>query len=92
MKARPDHLSALLADRGRTHGDFALQARIAQAIEAIMAMPESNWGSLSAPQREALGLIATKIGRILAGDPDHADHWRDIAGYAQLVADTLRQR
>jgi hypothetical protein len=33
-----------------------------------------------------LEMIAHKIGRVLAGDPNHADHWDDIAGYARLVA------
>ena len=34
-------------------------------------------------------MIAHKIGRILAGDPNHIDHWLDIAGYATLVAKEL---
>ena len=29
-------------------------------------------------------MILHKIGRILAGDPNHKDHWVDIAGYANL--------
>jgi hypothetical protein len=40
-------------------------------------------------QREALDMIAHKIGRILNGDPNYADSWVDIAGYAKLVADRL---
>ena len=44
---------------------------------------------LSPDQREALEMIAHKIARILNGDPDYADSWHDIAGYAQLVADRL---
>jgi len=34
-------------------------------------------------------MIAHKIGRILNGDPNYADSWIDIAGYAKLVADRL---
>ena len=34
-------------------------------------------------------MIAHKIGRILNGDPNYADSWVDIAGYAQLVANEL---
>jgi hypothetical protein len=33
---------------------------------------------------------AHKIGRILAGNPDHKDHWDDIAGYTTLVARELK--
>ena len=39
--------------------------------------------------REALFMIAHKIGRIVNGDPWYADSWVDIAGYAKLVADRL---
>jgi hypothetical protein len=39
--------------------------------------------------QESLDMITHQIGRIIAGDPGFADHWRDIAGYAQLVANRL---
>lgn len=29
-------------------------------------------------------MILAKIARIVSGDPNHADHWDDIAGYALL--------
>jgi len=45
--------------------------------------------ALAHDQQEALDMICHKIGRILNGDPDYADNWHDIAGYAQLVADRL---
>jgi len=50
----------------------------------------SKWSYLSPTQREALDMTAHKIGRILAGDPDHKDHWDDIAGYTTLVAKELK--
>lgn len=34
-------------------------------------------------------MIFHKIARILNGDPNYADSWVDIAGYAKLVADEL---
>ena len=40
---------------------------------------------MSTRQREALGQITFKIARILSGDPNHPDHWDDIAGYALLA-------
>lgn len=30
-------------------------------------------------------MIAHKIARILNGDPNYADNWHDIAGYATLI-------
>ena len=43
-------------------------------------------------QAEAMDMIIHKIGRIINGNPDVVDHWLDIAGYAQLVADRLNGR
>jgi hypothetical protein len=34
-------------------------------------------------------MTATKVARILCGDPLYVDSWRDIEGYARLVADRL---
>ena len=40
-------------------------------------------------QAEAIDMIFSKLARILNGDPNYADNWIDIAGYATLVADRL---
>jgi hypothetical protein len=39
--------------------------------------------------REALHMIAHKMGRIATGNPNIKDHWADIAGYATLIANLL---
>ena len=36
-------------------------------------------------------MIASKIARIVNGDPDYADNWHDIAGYARLVEKELEK-
>ena len=81
----------LLNERGKTHGPYELHAGIAQQIKSVMHLQYHNgyacWAKLEETQRESLDMIAHKIGRILAGDPDFRDHWDDIAGYAKLVAD-----
>ena len=86
-----DDLHELLKARGAQHGEFRDHARITQNLKAMMvdADGNSNWNTLSAIQRESLEMIVHKIGRILAGNPDYQDHWVDIAGYAQLVADRV---
>ena len=48
-----------------------------------------KWHLLAPDQKEALEMIAHKIGRILNGDPNYHDSWHDIVGYAKLVADRL---
>jgi hypothetical protein len=81
-------ISATLAERGVTHGDFKIHARITQNLKrAMLASP--NWDRLTDAQRESLEMQAHKQGRILAGDPEHADSWHDIAGYAKLVENDL---
>ncbi len=73
----------ILTNREATHGPFAETARIAQELKTVMVQSQ-GFSKLNHAQREALDLIATKIGRILAGDPTCEDHWGDIAGYAKL--------
>jgi hypothetical protein len=79
---------SLLEERGRTHGDFADHAAVTMAVKAAIHML-GNADKLSDVQHEALAMIAHKIGRIIAGDPNHPDHWDDIAGYARLVSQRL---
>jgi hypothetical protein len=61
---------------------------IAQTIKDMMKQ-EEGWARLDPDQKEALEMIVHKIARILNGDPNYADSWVDIAGYAKLVADRL---
>jgi Domain of unknown function (DUF6378) len=86
-----DTLDATLAERGARYGKFTSHAGITQAIKTFMRAT-GKWGALQADQQEALEMVAHKIGRILNGDPDYADSWIDIAGYARLVADRLEGR
>lgn len=82
----------LLAERGKTHGNWAVNAGVSQAIKEIM---RKECGTLPAPLQEALDVICTKLGRIAAGDALFYDHWKDIAGYAKLAeayCDELRPR
>ena len=78
----------LLDEREITHGDFATKARFIQAFKLMMRTAE-GYDDLSPAQRESLDMIATKIGRILHGQPNFADHWRDGAGYFELIVREL---
>lgn len=84
------NLGDILQERGKRYGPFIGHAIITQALKDVMRNTE-NWAILHADQREALEMIAHKIGRILNGDPNYDDSWDDIAGYAKLVADRLRE-
>lgn len=76
--------------RGTTHGDYTHMSIVIQKIKDAMRAGEA-WSQCSASQREALELTATKIGRIVCGDPNHVDHWDDIIGYCNLAMDRIPQ-
>ena len=77
-----------LQQRGTRYGEFPEHARITQNIKRAMA-DSPNWQQLSDDKKECLEMVAHKLGRILNGDPNYADSWHDIAGYATLVENTL---
>ena len=78
----PTLADEILDDRQKTHGNYEVTARLAQAIKTII---QNNAEFLTSDQNESLDMIATKIARILSGDPEEPDHWRDIMGYAALA-------
>ena len=81
---KKDIVEQILKDRGKTNGDFIEVSEVAQDLKRVM-VNSNGWSRLHDDHRECLDLIATKIGRILAGDPTYDDHWHDIAGYARLA-------
>ena len=84
-----DNIDDVLADRQTDHGNYADTARTVQHLKQAMR-EGNNWSILTDIQRESLDMIQMKVGRILSGDPGHADHWDDITGYARLAARTVR--
>lgn len=84
------NVTAVLNERGKRYGKFIDHAVVTQKIKHVINEHANlNPHGLGPDHREALEMIAHKIGRIVNGDPDYADSWVDIAGYAQLVADRL---
>lgn len=81
-------IEATLSERGNSHGNFTDNSRVAQQLKMIIR-EERGHRKLKPHQAEALDMICHKIGRIIAGKPNFEDHWRDIAGYATLVAKDL---
>lgn len=84
-----DNVQDTLNEREKRYGSFESHAQITQALKEVMHL-HIKWEGLASDQKEALDMIAHKIGRILNGDPDYKDSWHDIAGYAQLVANRLK--
>jgi hypothetical protein len=77
-----------LTERGNRYGSFEDHAKVTQEIKRAMQSGK-NWASLVDDQKEALEMVAHKIGRILNGDPDYIDSWHDIIGYTRLVEHRL---
>lgn len=75
----------LLAQRLKTHGNWVDVARVANRLKIVLHQElDIRNVELGAARTEALGMILAKIARIVSGDPNHPDHWDDIAGYAML--------
>lgn len=83
-------ISEILQERGSRYGGFSNQALICQNIKSAMRH-SPNWDKLPSDMKEALEMIASKVGRILNGDFTYADNVVDIIGYMQLVLDRLER-
>ena len=62
---------------------FALSSDISQQIKSAMVQ-SAGYGLLTPSHREALDLIATNIGRIVADSPHLKDNWRGMIDCAAL--------
>lgn len=88
--ATANDVDAVLTERGNKYGKFETHAMITQSFKHyVRDQLQIRDKVLADDQLEALDMIFHKIGRIINGDPDYADSWVDIAGYAKLVADRL---
>lgn len=85
-----EQVNDILEQRGNRYGEFKTHAQITQTLKSVvntylLALNKN----LNSSQRESIDMIFHKIGRIINGDPNYADSWVDIAGYAQLVVNQL---
>jgi len=80
--------SPILVEREETHGDFMAKSRFIEKVQDIIS--KNAWNDLEADQKEAIHMILVKLSRILYGNPNYKDHWDDIAGYATLVSERLK--
>lgn len=83
-----NEIKNILTERGSNYGDFGEFALVSITLKSVV---EECGNKLSAVQKEALDMIMHKIARILNGNPNYADSWADIAGYAQLVVNELQK-
>jgi len=74
---------AVVDEREATHGDFKHTAELSQSLKMVMHSA-INWPTMAATQKDAIEMMLVKLARIGSGDATCADHWIDIAGYANL--------
>jgi hypothetical protein len=83
-------VDAILDSRAKDYGKFIEGAEIMQMLKRVVHNYIEKRGTpLAFDQREAIDMIIHKLGRIINGNPDKVDSWRDVAGYSTLVADRL---
>jgi hypothetical protein len=82
-------INNVLAERGNRYGDFDRHAQITQDLKRVMHN-SPKWKHLTDSQKEALEMIAHKIGRMLNGDVTYIDNPVDIIGYATLMLNDMR--
>lgn len=86
-------INQILDQRHSTYGTFLGQASLSQDIKKVInERLKGKADKFSPDQLEALSMFAHKIARVVNGDPNYVDSWRDIAGYAQLIVDRLEGR
>lgn len=83
-----DAVQEVLAERQNTHGDFDRNSEWGQIVKELIRLTPM-YHRLKPWQREALEYLVNKMTRILHGNPDEPDHWKDIAGYAMLPFNLL---
>lgn len=92
--ALPAAPGPLIEERRKTHGDWAATAKWARLFKEVFREARDDRERrgakpLAPTQTEAIEMALGKIARIVSGDPDYADHWDDIAGYARLGRDGM---
>lgn len=78
-----------LDDRKGRYGDFKDHAAMAQNLlntaKSDAVTRQVQWVDLTDVKKHAITYILDKVARIMTGDPEYADNWHDIAGYATLA-------
>lgn len=83
-------VNKMLSGREAQYGKFTGHAEISVSLKStVHGFIAKRGKQLSTDKIEALDMICHKIARIINGDPEYADNWIDIAGYATLVANDI---
>lgn len=81
-------VNEILTERQSQYGSFENVALYTELVNKVLS---NNKEQRTDVMNMAIYMIASKLARIASGDPTHKDSWVDIAGYAQLVVNTLEE-
>ena len=81
----------ILEERGKDYGSYEVQGGFSRRLKDFFSLAP-GYKNLSDCQQDALDMIATKISRILNGNPDKIDSWKDISGFAELIVQILERK
>jgi hypothetical protein len=85
-------INKTLLDREFCHGDFNKNAKVSRQLKDILiAAHDNNPAIFTIAQQEALEMICHNLARIVNGDPQYAESWRNISGYATLIVNDLHK-
>ena len=85
-----EDIKQTLEERGKRYGSFKGHAEVTQTLKQVLRVELARRNKhLSASQQEAIDMTFHKIGRIVNGEANYIDSWRDIVGYNQLVVEEL---
>jgi hypothetical protein len=85
------NLDERMRDKQITNGPFEDMAQLAQGLKFALRRGR-NWEPMPPESKEALELIATRIAKILTGDPNDARHWNDLVILAQIRSEALEAK
>ena len=85
---RQQTIESTLSQRQTQYGCYEDVAQVTQQI--LSALRIGNYDKLPAPMKESLHMIASKMARIVNGDPEYFDNWHDIGGYAKLIEKLIK--
>lgn len=84
-------IDQILDERRASHGEYVDVARLTVGLWSVLSEAAGKRGHLLEQEQLSLWMVQHKIARILSGDPDFEDHWRDISGYACLAMNALEE-
>ncbi|CUU91904.1 hypothetical protein [Campylobacter hyointestinalis] len=84
------NIDEVLKDRSKTHGDYKQVSKLTIEFLSIL-ISSPNWEFLSDTQKTGLIMVLHKITRILCGNKNEIDHYKDILGYTKLMLLNIEQ-